>query len=159
MKTRNRTIKDDENSLNVPDWTGKDVENLRTDFAPSGEKKITYETLAEMMGLKDKASIKRYEQQEELGALPTLAFELVRRILQERTAGIFRQLTDRLDTESEPLHVQTIFEPSGIKINVRQESPRGKILAAIRLEMSNGLFLIIEPKGKNKSPIEPIRLL
>ena len=69
------------NRFDIPRWTGADVKQLRQEFS------LTYDQLAELLGLNYRSQAKRYEEQAELQAVPSMAFEFLKRLLTAERSG------------------------------------------------------------------------
>ena len=87
------------NRFGVPVWTGKDVENFRREFAPKGKDKMSFDDLAELLGLKHRSQAKRLEDQPQISPSMSIALEYVKRLLSEERGGYF--VDWKLEEESE----------------------------------------------------------
>lgn len=75
------------NRFGVPVWTGKDVENFRRQFASKGKEKMSFDDLAELLGLKHRSQAKRLEDQQQVSPSMSIALEYVKRLLTEERGG------------------------------------------------------------------------
>lgn len=87
------------NRFGVPLWTGTDVERFRQEFAPKGKDKMSFDDLAELLGLKHRSQAKRLEDQPQLSPSMSIALEYVKRLLTEERGGYF--IDWKLAAESE----------------------------------------------------------
>lgn len=129
------------NRFGIQNWTGEDVEKFRKEFAPPGKEKMSYDELASLLGLNYRSQPKRYAEQKELQAIPSLAFEFIKRLLtEERSGGNSRKHNFTNLTE---IKTETTFGTDFISIKIIQQTDALRALV-IRLTFGDSQILSVE---------------